>query len=256
MHFSILLIEPPGIDSQLLQLMLTPEKFRVRTSECGLKAWNTILTDDVPDLVVMDADLPQQGEIQITAVQLLEMMNNQAQWCNIPKVILASNSNTSILKISSVTSVNAIILKPYDPRRFIQEVYKSLTQHIESHIAEVNRQHIQLGTAFQELIKLSEFGNTNDLKRNFTQLSHTIEKHFDFEEHFMARHNYPDFIDHHENHKQLLTIVENMKVEMAQSGKSITTKRIVKLRSDLFEDVNDDKQYIKFLTNLRTSLVA
>ncbi|MCG7872357.1 MAG: response regulator [Candidatus Thiodiazotropha lotti] len=256
MHFSILLIEPPGIDSQLLQLMLTPEKFRVRTSECGLKAWNTILTDDVPDLVVMDADLPQQGEIQITAVQLLEMMNNQAQWCNIPKVILASNSNTSILKISSVTSVNAIILKPYDPRRFIQEVYKSLTQHIESHIAEVNRQHIQLGTAFQELIKLSEIGNTNDLKRNFTQLSHTIEKHFDFEEHFMARHNYPDFIDHHENHKQLLTIVENMKVEMAQSGKSITTKRIVKLRSDLFEDVNDDKQYIKFLTNLRTSLVA
>ncbi|MCG7988195.1 MAG: hypothetical protein JAZ20_10725 [Candidatus Thiodiazotropha weberae] len=256
MHFSILLIEPPGIDSQLLQLMLTPEKFRVRTSECGLKAWNTILTDDVPDLVVMDADLPQQGEIQITAVQLLEMMNNQAQWCSIPKVILASNSNTSILKISSVTSVNAIILKPYDPRRFIQEVYKSLTQHIESHIAEVNRQHIQLGTAFQELIKLSEIGNTNDLKRNFTQLSHTIEKHFDFEEHFMARHNYPDFIDHHENHKQLLTIVENMKVEMAQSGKSITTKRIVKLRSDLFEDVNDDKQYIKFLTNLRTSLVA
>ncbi|MCG8013819.1 MAG: hypothetical protein JAY64_19275 [Candidatus Thiodiazotropha weberae] len=236
--------------------MLTPEKFRVRTSECGLKAWNTILTDDVPDLVVMDADLPQQGEIQITAVQLLEMMNNQAQWCSIPKVILASNSNTSILKISSVTSVNAIILKPYDPRRFIQEVYKSLTQHIESHIAEVNRQHIQLGTAFQELIKLSEIGNTNDLKRNFTQLSHTIEKHFDFEEHFMARHNYPDFIDHHENHKQLLTIVENMKVEMAQSGKSITTKRIVKLRSDLFEDVNDDKQYIKFLTNLRTSLVA
>ncbi|MCG7982518.1 MAG: hypothetical protein JAY90_07150 [Candidatus Thiodiazotropha lotti] len=256
MHFSTLLIEPPGIDSQLLQLMLAPEKFRVRTSECGLKAWNTILTDDVPDLVVMDADLPQQGEIQITAVQLLEMMNNQAQWCNIPKVILASNSNTSILKISSVTSVNAIILKPYDPRRFIQEVYKSLTQHIESHIAEVNRQHIQLGTAFQELIKLSEIGNTNDLKRNFTQLSHTIEKHFDFEEHFMARHNYPDFIDHHENHKQLLTIVENMKVEMAQSGKSITTKRIIKLRSDLFEDVNDDKQYIKFLTNLRTSLVA
>ncbi|MCG7994630.1 MAG: response regulator [Candidatus Thiodiazotropha taylori] len=256
MHFSILLIEPPGIDSQLLQLMLGPEKFRVRTSECGLKAWNTILTDDVPDLVVMDADLPQQGELQITAVQLLEMMNNQAQWSNIPKIILASNSNPSILKISSVASVNAIILKPYDPRRFIQEIYKSLKQHIESHIAEVNRQHIQLGTAFQELIQLSDQGNFTTLKSAFTQLSCTIEKHFDFEEHFMARHNYPDFIDHHDNHKQLLTIVESMKSEMAQSNKAITSERIVKLRTDLFEDVNDDKKYIKFLSSLRSSLVG
>ncbi|ODB85297.1 hypothetical protein A3195_17005 [Candidatus Thiodiazotropha endoloripes] len=256
MHFSILLIEPPGIDSQLLQLMLAPEKFRVRTSECGLKAWNAILTDDVPDLVVMDADLPQQGEIQITAVQLLEMMNNQAKWCNVPKVILASNSNSSILKISSISSVNAIILKPYDPRRFMQEIYKSLTQHIESHITEVNRQHVQLGAAFQELIKLSEQQNANDLARAFTQLSHAIEKHFDFEEHFMARHNYPDFIDHHDNHKLLLTMVDKMKAEMAQPEKSITTQRIEKLRTDLFEDVNDDKKYIKFLSNLRSSLVG
>ncbi|RLW60893.1 MAG: hypothetical protein B6D75_04250 [gamma proteobacterium symbiont of Stewartia floridana] len=256
MHFSTLLIEPPGIDSQLLQLMLGPEKFRVRTSECGLKAWNTILTEDVPDLVVMDADLPQQGELQITAVQLLEMMNNQAQWSNIPKIILASNSNPSILKISSVASVNAIILKPYDPRRFIQEVYTSLKQHIESHIAEVNRQHIQLGTAFQELIQLSDQSRFNDLKSFFTQLSHMIEKHFDFEEHFMARHNYPDFIDHHDNHKKLLTMVESMKVEMAKSDKAITAERIVKLRTDLFEDVNDDKQYIKFLSSLRSSLVG
>ncbi|MCG7869748.1 MAG: hypothetical protein JAY74_25685 [Candidatus Thiodiazotropha taylori] len=150
--------------------------------------------------------------------------------------------------------MNAIILKPYDPRRFIQEVYESLTQHIESHIAEVNRQHIQLGTAFQELIQLSDQEKFNELKQTFIQLSCMIEKHFDFEEHFMARHNYPDFIDHHDNHKQLLTIVESMKNEMAQSAKAITSERIVKLRTDLFEDVNDDKKYIKFLSSLRSFL--
>ena len=256
MHFSTLLIEPPGIDSQLLQLMLSPEKFRVKTSECSIEAWNTILSDDVPDLVVMDADLPQKGDIQISAVQLLEMMNNQAHWSNIPKIVLASNKNSSILKFSSNSSVNAIILKPYDPRRFIQEIFQSLTQHIEKHIAEVNRQHLQFGNAFQELVTLRKQGDTTNLQHAFIHLSHTIDKHFDFEEHFMARHNYPDFIEHHNNHKRLLEKVERMKNEMSQSNNLISVKKIDKLRKDLFEDVNDDKKYIEFLYDLRSSLTG
>ncbi|MES9863194.1 MAG: hemerythrin domain-containing protein [Candidatus Thiodiazotropha sp. LLP2] len=256
MHFSTLLIEPPGLDSQLVHLMLAPEKFRVLTAECGMEAWNMILANDTPDLIVMDADLPHKGKIQITVVQLLELMNNQPLWCNVPKVILTSKQNPKILEFSNNPSVNAIILKPYDPRRFIHEIFTSLTIHIETHIAEINRQHIQLGTVFQELIKLTQQSNRNKIDRAFESLPVTIEKHFKYEEQFMLRHSYPDFIEHHKNHQLLLAMIESIKNDKKTNKQMINKQQIEKLQKDLFEDVNDDKKYINFLYELRSSLIA
>ncbi|MET0005984.1 MAG: response regulator [Candidatus Thiodiazotropha sp.] len=98
MHFTTLLIEPPGIDSQLINLMLAPEKFLVNKAECGPKAWNLIIESDPPDLVIVDTDLPLNGNVRIGASQLMELMSRRSGWRKIPKLVLTSDSSSSIFQ--------------------------------------------------------------------------------------------------------------------------------------------------------------
>ncbi|MCM8857277.1 MAG: response regulator [Candidatus Thiodiazotropha sp.] len=165
-HFSTLLIEPPGIDSEVLKVMLAPEKFRVESAENGIQAWNLIQEGDPPDLIVIDVDLPQKGSIRVGGIQLLQLINQKQGWREVPKIILTSTPDSDMLKNIPTDSIEAVIIKPYDPMRFMNEVYDSLSRQLERHINEVNQQHIQLAGMLHELIELTDQRKEKSLQYN------------------------------------------------------------------------------------------
>lgn len=256
MHFTALLIEPPGIDSQLLKLMLAPEKFRVKSAECGQQAWNLILESTPPDLVVIDTDLPLRGNIRIDATQLLKLMRKQPAWEHVPKIILTSENTPRIMRFTQDPSIEAAILKPYDPRRFMQEVYDSQSKLLEKHIQEVNRQHLELGSLLKDVATQAEQQSMAHFRPTLNHLHLAIKRHFAFEEQFMSRYNYPDLIEHKRNHHQLLVRTDTLITQYLKQPESLTVEIIEELRKELFEDLSDDKKYIHFLQELRKSLIT
>lgn len=255
-HFSILLIEPPGIDSQLINLMLAPENFHVSSAECGTEAWNLIQESDPPDLVVIDIDLPVSGQIRIGGNQLLQLLGKKSGWRDVPKMILTSSQNSSIPKQLPVSQIEAIILKPYDPRRFMDEIYGSLSKHLDSHIQEINRQHIHLASLIQELATLSSKASDRyTIHQKLKEFLEFTSHHFAFEENFMYQHNYPDFAIHHQNHNQLLTETNTLVSEIVSGSQPIHPKTVGLLKRDFFDDVSDDERYITFLKKVRTDLM-
>ncbi|MCG8044611.1 MAG: hypothetical protein N0C89_03425 [Candidatus Thiodiazotropha endolucinida] len=255
MHFTTLLIEPPGIDSQLINLMLAPEKFLVNKAECGPKAWNLIIESDPPDLVIVDTDLPLNGNVRIGASQLMELMSRRSGWRKIPKLVLTSDSSSSIFQQTTKKNVCAAILKPYDPRRFIQEVFNCISKRLDAHIKEINRQHIQLGTQIKNITNMLNQGDTINLKNRLGTILAEIEDHFAFEEQYMSQHFYPDFVEHQKGHKQVLTNAAKLIDEICTSSPMIANQKIKQLSTDVF-DVTDDKKYIGFLYGLLESLTT
>jgi hemerythrin-like metal-binding protein len=255
MHFSVLLIEPPGIDSQLLQVMLAAEKFHVEIAECGLDAWNLILQKTPPDLVVVDADMPFDSNIRIGIPQLLKLLHNRPAWQQIPKLILTSDRNPNFLKNAKKRGVDAVILKPYDPRRFMREVFNCLAKQLHNHINEINRQHLELGTLLMNATKSVQQRGDSGIERLLKQLSASIENHFLFEEQFMESHSYPNYFEHHKNHQLLLNKAATLITEQLGEINCISIDVVRQLREELFDDINDDKRYIEFLNELLKSLV-
>ncbi|PVV08018.1 MAG: hypothetical protein B6D77_12640 [gamma proteobacterium symbiont of Ctena orbiculata] len=251
MHFTTLLIEPPGLDSQLINLMLAPEKFRVKSVECGPVAWNLILGSDPPDLVLIDTDLPLNGNVRIGASQLMELMSSRPGWKDIPRLVLTSDSSTSIFQESDKTNVCSAILKPYDPRRFIQEICNCISKSLDAHIREVNRQHIQLGTKIKNLANIQ---SQKQIKESLGGILTDIEMHFDFEEKFMSEHYYPDFIEHQKGHQQLYKNAKMLIDEICSGDRVTFNKKIDQLSINVFDGVEDDKKYINFLYKLLDSL--
>ncbi|MCU7844521.1 MAG: response regulator [Candidatus Thiodiazotropha sp. (ex Monitilora ramsayi)] len=256
-HFSTLLIEPPGIDSELLKLMLAPEKFQVKSAECGTEAWNLIQETEPPDLVVIDIDLPHIGEIRIGGTQLLQLLGKKDGWCDTPKIVLTSAPNASIPKQLPISQIAAIILKPYDPMRLMNEVNDCIARQMDLHVEEINRQHIQLAGLLRELLNSSK--NNSAITSFNKQLKHFLsftESHFAFEENFMCRHNYPDFSMHHQNHNALLMKIKSMIDKVMNDDSSNHLEMLDSLKQELFSDVNDDKSYITFLQDMRMQLMT
>lgn len=236
--------------------MLAPEKFRLKSAECGQQAWYLILDSTPPDLVIIDTDLPLNGNIRIDATQLMNLMRKQPAWEYVPKILLTSENTSRIMRYAKDPSIEAAILKPYDPRRFMQEVCGSQRKMLDKHIQEVNRQHLELGAILQDAVKQVEQKNTSHIKPTLNQLIAAIKKHFAFEEQFMSRHNYPNLIEHVRNHRQLLDRTDALISQYLKQRESITLGKLEDLRRALFEDLSDDKKYIEFLQELRTSLLA
>ena len=254
MHFTTLLIEPPGIDSQLLQVMLAPEKFRVDSVECGSDAWNLIIRNDPPDLVIIDTDLPLSGRIRIGATQLLELMSTQPRWQQIPRLVLTSDDSSDILRHIKDPHICAAILKPYDPIRFMQEVFNCLSRYLQRHIEEVNRQHLQLGTQVKRVAATCRLQTAHDINGSLRAIPAAMEKHFEFEEAFMSRHNYPDFMAHYQGHLQIRTKVNALIEETCAGEPSRFAEKIEQLGKNILDGVDDDKRYIDFLYGLIDSL--
>ncbi|MCU7872905.1 MAG: response regulator [Candidatus Thiodiazotropha sp. (ex Lucinoma borealis)] len=256
-HFSILLIEPPGIDSEVLKVMLAPEKFRVESAENGIQAWNLIQEGDPPDLVVIDVDLPQKGSIRVGGIQLLQLINQKQGWREVPKIILTSTPDSDMLKKIPTDSIEAVIIKPYDPMRFMNEVYDSLSRQLERHINEVNQQHIQLAGMLHELIELTDQRTEKSLQYNkFKQFLAILELHFNLEEQFMSQHHFSMLIEHSKNHQLMLETVNIMFNDVMSGRHTLSREDLEQIKQAIFGDVNDDKDYIDFLQNIRLELMA
>jgi hemerythrin-like metal-binding protein len=251
MHFTTLLIEPPGVDSQLINLMLAPEKFHVKTAECGPDAWNLILESDPPDLVIIDTDLPLNGDLRIGASQLIELMQERPGWSHTPRLILTSDGSSTIFQQVDKAHVCAAILKPYDPRRFIQEIYHCLRNKLDAHIKELNRQHIELRNLIKNVAKSQ---NQKTIKEGLRDFLIYLERHFDFEEQYMQHHYYPYVVEHQEGHGTLYAKAKKLINGICRSDQVITGDIMDNVILSVFDGVEDDKKYIDFLYELIDSL--
>ncbi|MEW8508448.1 MAG: response regulator [Candidatus Thiodiazotropha sp.] len=253
MHFTTLLIEPPGTDSQLINLILAPEKFHVKTAECGTDAWNLIIESDPPDLVIIDTDIPLKGNVRIGAAQLMDLMSQLPQWHKTPKLMLTSDASSTVFQQASKKGVCAAILKPYDPRRFIHEIHCCIRKQLDAHIKEVNRQHIELGTEIRNVAKIY---NQDAIKAKLKEILNGVERHFAFEEAYMLHHYYADLEEHRTGHEQIYSQAKKLIDDICQGGQVITGDKLDQIIATIFDGVDDDKKYIGFLYELLESLTS
>ncbi len=254
-HFSTLLIEPPGIDSQLLKVMLAPEKFRVTAIECGAEAWNLIQETDPPDLIVIDIDLPTKGAIRIDASQLLQLICHKPNWRDIPKIIFTINPNTETLQKLPKKQTGVVIAKPYDPRRFMQEVYRALTHRLEHHIREINQEHIQLTGMLRGLRAMADgIDDSSALHQKVTDVARFIEHHFALEEQFMLQHAYRELEHHCQQHDRMSRRASSLAQDIQSGQIKHTVSDFDTFQQEILKDIALDKDYITFLREIRNEV--
>lgn len=254
-HFSTLLIEPPGIDSELLKVMLAPEKFRVTALECGAEAWNLIQESDPPDLVVMDIDLPIKGAIRIGASQLLQLMCHKPEWRDIPKIIFTSNPDADMLRLLPSKQIKALIVRPYDPRRFMGEVFSGLNCRLDQHIHEINQAHIVMARMLRDLIMTAEVSlNRSAIYPKLAAFVDYVEHHFALEEQFMSGHLYQDLENHHQSHDKMLNRANSLLHDIQSGDVETRAGDFHSLRQVILKDVDLDRDYISFLRSIRDEL--
>ena len=113
----ILIIEDDGPSSYLFRLLLENEGFAVRTVADGAGGLRA-LAEELPDLVVMDYQLPDQN-----ACELVRSISPMLQAENISVLIVSANLSIpeecrSVLRAHGCSSLQ----KPIDPDAFVSKI--------------------------------------------------------------------------------------------------------------------------------------
>jgi hemerythrin len=97
-------------------------------------------------------------------------------------------------------------------------------------------------------------GPTN--KEQLIHFSLSIEEHFAYEETFMPRHNYPDFIKHRQGHQTLLLSKTKVIIDdFCTDTSGHDSDRFQRVSKKLFVGIDDDNKYINFLQSLIDGLM-
>jgi len=149
--------------------------------------------------------------------------------------------------------VDAFILSPFNPKRFLKEVNKLINKGINKHIAEIHQQHIDLARRINQLIDITEY--STDVVEKIEKLmiiKQLAFEHFDFEESYMRNHNYADYLVHFQNHEVMRNSIRFL---LKDPKERINKDELKKFYSEMFDDLKDDEQYIRFLDQIKMSEV-
>jgi|GEM_PF-6244176 len=254
-HFSILLIEHIGIDSLVKKTIISPESYTITQLSDSTKAWNFLLSNQYTDLIIVNINLPNKKGFQVSFEDILGKIKTHPNWKDIPTLIIAhQDTDKSYLENKIIPYANRILLEPYNPLRFLDEIHQLTADSVERHINSLNTQHTQLGVQFNKILDLLSKAPQDQtiIRAKFHYLAHVINEHFLFEETYMDAHHYPDYQQHRGEHN----ILRDELAKLTEGKTPINLSSIKKLFSQVFGDINNDAVYIEFIEKLKDNLTA
>lgn len=102
------------------RLYLTSIGFSVSTAADGLTAID-IASENLPDLIVLDLDLPGKTGIEVAA-----LLRAQESTHHIPLIAVTGCSQTDQLDLARATGFAAVLIKPCDPSVLVREIRRLL----------------------------------------------------------------------------------------------------------------------------------
>jgi len=105
---------------EVWRLYLTSIGFSVSTAADGLAAID-IASETLPDLIVLDLDLPGKTGIEVAA-----LLRAQESTRHIPFIAVTGCSERAQLDLARATGFSAVLVKPCDPSALVHEIRRLL----------------------------------------------------------------------------------------------------------------------------------
>ncbi len=116
----ILLAEDEPQIARLIEYILRKEGYDIIWAENGIKAWQTVQTEDL-DLILLDLMLPLMSGFEI-----LEKVKSDTNYKNIPVVILTAKSHDRDVQKGMDMGADKYIKKPFNPVDLIDQIHSVL----------------------------------------------------------------------------------------------------------------------------------
>lgn len=147
--------------------------------------------------------------------ELLSMFIKFKDQINTEQLDVLTNQVELIVKELELhlTEMNTIITKLNEKK---EELTRNLKKENTFGIEIIDFQHEEIFTLNNEIIAIADKPDEIDtVNEMFKDLIHEFKLHFAFEEFFFLQFNYPDYLKHKEEHKQLLSqlILDQKKLE-------------------------------------------
>lgn len=117
----ILLIEDDNPLCWLLERILDG-KYEVTILGNGLDAWCWLSEGNRPDLIISDINMPS-----LDGIELLENLRNSGLFQDIPVIMLSGYESPEKRKQCLDLGVFTYLVKPFEPRLFLETVQQALT---------------------------------------------------------------------------------------------------------------------------------
>ena len=105
------------------EIYLRAEGFRVLTAATGQQALATA-TADIPDLVVMDLDLPD-----VSGFEVARELRSRAATRHVPLIAATGYSDVVQQDKARQSGFDSVIVKPCDPGALVVEIHRLLATH-------------------------------------------------------------------------------------------------------------------------------
>ena len=167
---------------ELLQIALTPQRFRVITAMDGDEAIRRA-TAERPDLIVLDVRLPRK-----TGLEVCEYLRHDPDDPQVPIVLLSATADTDARLEGLSRGADDFLAKPFSPRELIARMKRLLARSNDARIAR-SRQHeleVALTHAQDEARRAhTELKREQRLRHVSNEVSHGLRRSLD--EHELAR---------------------------------------------------------------------
>jgi two-component system chemotaxis response regulator CheY len=122
----VLVIEDDAPLCWLLEKILRG-KYEVIVMNNGMEAWSWLTDGNSCDLIVSDIKMPS-----LDGIELLENLSNSGLFRNIPVIILSGYEDVNKRKQCMDLGAFNYLVKPFEPRTFLNEVNRALAFNKES----------------------------------------------------------------------------------------------------------------------------
>lgn len=120
----VLVIEDDAPLCWLLEKILRG-RYEVIVMNDGMEAWSWLTDGNNCDLIISDIKMPS-----LDGIELLENLSNSGLFKNIPVIILSGYDD--MRKQCMDQGAFSYLVKPFEPRKFLEEVDRALTYDKES----------------------------------------------------------------------------------------------------------------------------
>lgn len=108
----VLLVEADEETARVVQAHLEHARYQVLHAQDGHSAQRLIETMPPPDLILIDARLPD-----LSGFDLLAYLQHQAGWEAVPRVMLSADGSAPAVQRALDAGVKDYILTPFDPQQ-------------------------------------------------------------------------------------------------------------------------------------------
>jgi DNA-binding response OmpR family regulator len=229
---------------ELVRCLLGDEAFTLTHWHSPREAWNGINDSPASDAVILDLDPEGPVSAGLGYPDLIDHL--RVRWPAVPLILLGSDLDAETVMRSRAQDVSAVVGKPYDVRYLLSTVYGVLRNGLDSHVQELNQQHLRLSREFRRL-QGQHAPNQPEISRALQLLS----GHFRFEEDFMAKHGYPRAAEHKAAHEKLLGQADRL-----TRRRTTHPDAVQRFWRGVESDINDDAHYLAYLDEIHAQLAT